>query len=270
MLNSVVYGLYLSSGDASPAAGGELTLGGVDESKFAAGSTLEWVSLDETLATAHGQWVVDMPAIFVNGEQLLIDSNALAADIASSSSESAENTNTDTTIADTNEMVPYPQSIVQVLDSGTSFIMAPSYTVAQALYAQISPKIYQIDPVVGTWGASCADMDGLANSADISFTIDTLNVTLPSRVFNLGPYSSSLPEVCQAVVNNWVDPLYYDGKGLWELGSPLLKNYYTAWDGAALKVGFAPLPGQSLGDSGETSSSSSSSSSSSESGGKSC
>lgn len=227
VLGSGVYGLYLPSGQVS---GGEMTLGGIDESKFAAGASLTWVPLDKTLAAGHAQWVMDMQTIYVNGAQLLIDSSAVGDATSSSTNGSSQ-------------MVPYPKSIIQVLDSGTSSIMAPSYPVAQALYAQISPKIYQIDPI-GTWGAPCADLDDI--TADITFTIgtegdQTLNVTIPSSVFNLGPYNSSLETICQAVVNNWADPLSYDGMGLWELGSPLLKNYYTAWDGSGLKVGFAPL-----------------------------
>lgn len=238
VLDSGVYGLYLPSGHVS---GGELTLGGVDESKFAAGANLTWVPLDADLAAAHEQWVVDMQTIYVHGEQFLIGSSIVNS--SSSVSSSSAMSNTTTTGEGGAILVPYPQSIVQVLDSGTSSIMAPSYAVAEALYAQISPKIYQIDPV-GTWGAPCADMDAIA--ADITFTIGTegdqlLNVTIPRRVFNLGPYNSTLDTICQAVVNNWADPLSYDGMDLWELGSPLLKNYYTAWDGAGLKVGFAPL-----------------------------
>lgn len=235
---SGVYGLYLPAGQVS---GGELTLGGIDESKFAPGASLTWVPLNQTLSEEHSQWVMDMQTIYVDGEQLLVHSSAL--------DDSSSFSNTTTT-------VPYPQSIIQVLDSGTAAVMAPSYAVAQALYAQISPKIYQIDPV-GTWGAPCADMDDIA--ADITFTIgtegdQTLNVTIPSSVFNLGPYNSSLETVCQAVVNNWSDPLSYDGKGLWELGSPVLKNYYTAWDGSELRVGFAPLGApEARGSSGSSS-----------------
>lgn len=245
VLDSGVYGLYLPSGEVS---GGEITLGVVDESKFAPDTNLTWVPLNQELAAEHTQWVMDMQTIYINGEQLLINSTAVRGDPSSSPSSSSASTKNSTIF------MPYPQSIIQVLDSGTSSIMAPSYAVAEALYAQISPKIYQIDPV-GTWGAPCVDMDAL--DADITFTIGTaaaenqeggesgpqqlLNVTIPSRVFNLGPYNSSLEDICQAVVNNWQDPLSYNGMGLWELGSPLLKNYYTAWDGLGLIVGFAPL-----------------------------
>lgn len=133
VLESGVYGLYLPSDQVS---GGEMMLGGIDESKFAAGASLTWVPLDKTLAAGHTQWVMDMQTIYVNGEQLLIDSSTV--DDSSSSSSSTNGSI---------QMVPYPKSIIQVLDSGTSSIMAPSYAVTQALYAQISPKIYQIDPI---------------------------------------------------------------------------------------------------------------------------
>lgn len=234
VLQSGVYGLHLHSGDDGAGQGGQLTLGGVDKSRFQ-GDALTWISLNETLATSHQQWVMDMQTIYINGEQLVIDPNAR-------SSYSAGNSNS-TENEKGRMVVPYPRSIVQVLDSGSSSLMAPSFAVAEALYAQISPEIYQIDPI-GTWGAPCAIMDSIA--ADITFAIGSagkqvLNMTIPSRAFNLGAYNSTLTDICQAVVNNWADMLSYDGMGLWELGSPLLKNYYTAWDGAELRVGFAPL-----------------------------
>lgn len=222
LVDSGIFGMYMPSGQVT---GGQLTLGGVDETKFV--GDLTWMSLNQDLAAEHGQWVVNMQTIFVNGKQLQVP------DLISNKS----STNT----------VPYPQSLVQVLDTGTSFIMAPDNATAAALYAQVSPKIFQIDPV-GTWGCFCEDMDNIVDSgAELSFILgydnkdQQYNLTLPSSVFNLGPYPGN-PELCQAVVNNWSDGVYYNGTvGLWTLGSPLLKNYYTAWDGLNLQVGFAPL-----------------------------
>ncbi|KAJ4422886.1 hypothetical protein N0V82_002412 [Gnomoniopsis sp. IMI 355080] len=220
VLDSGTFGMYMPSGQTT---GGQLTLGGVDETKFE--GDLTWVSLNQELAVGHKQWVADLQTVFINGEQLQVPNT----DNASTSS------------------VSYPQSLVQVLDTGTSFIIAPDRATAAALYAQISPKIFQIDPV-GTWGCSCEDMDTIvASGVELSFLLgydgegQQLNLTLPSRVFNLGPYPDD-PELCQAVVNDWSDGVFYNGTiGLWELGSPLLKNYYTAWDGLNLQVGFAPL-----------------------------
>lgn len=222
LVDSGIFGMYMPSGQVT---GGQLTLGGVDETKFE--GDLTWVSLNQDLATDHGQWVVDMETIFVNGKQLQVPDPSANSSLTNS--------------------VPYPQSLVQVLDTGTSFIMAPDKATAAALYAQISPQIFQID-TVGTWGCSCEDMDIIVESAaELSFLLgysnegQQFNLTLPSSVFNLGPYPGN-PELCQAAVNNWSDGVFYkDTVGLWTLGSPLIKNYYTAWDGLILRVGFAPL-----------------------------
>lgn len=234
--NGGVFGLYTPSGDRT---GAQITLGGVDKSKFKDGSSKDgemvWISLDRDLTTSHSQWTTDISAIFVNGEQLMVPT--MKSQGSNNSSSKSPRT------------APYPPSLAQVLDSGTSSIMAPDYATAAALYAQISPKIYQLD-IVGTWGCSCADMKAIVEAgADITFLLGSsrengdgrqFNTTIPSSVFNLGPYPG-FDGICQAVVNNWQDGVFYKGIGLWELGSPLLKNYYTAWDGENLKVGFAPL-----------------------------
>lgn len=230
LIDSGIFGMYIPPGQVT---GGQLTLGGVDETKFE--GNLTWISLDRNLAAEHEQWVVDMQTISINGKQLQVPDPS--------------------TTDSSPSKLPYPQSLVQVLDTGTSFIMAPDNATAAALYAQISPKIFQIDPV-GTWGCSCEDMDNIVKSGvELTFLLgyndndnnnnnndaQQYNLTLPSSVFNLGPYPDH-PELCQAVVNNWSDGVFYnDTVGLWTLGSPLLKNYYTAWDGLNLRVGFAPL-----------------------------
>lgn len=234
LVDSGIFGMYMPSGQVT---GGQLTLGGVDETKFE--GDLTWVSLDHDLASDHGQWVVDMQTIFVNGEQLQVFPEF---------STNSSSTNSGA----------YPQSLVQVLDTGTSFIMAPDNATAAALYAQISPQIFQIDPV-GTWGCSCEDMEAIVQSGtELSFLLgynnkgQQLNLTLPSSVFNLGPYPGS-PELCQAVVNNWSEGVFYNETvGLWTLGSPLLNNYYTAWDGLNLRVGFAPLSSSSSENTGSS------------------
>ncbi|KAI1431718.1 acid protease [Xylaria sp. CBS 124048] len=65
-----------------------------------------------------------------------------------------------------------------------------------------------------------------------------INVTLPQAAFNLGEYPGQ-PGVCQAV---FVHDAYADNFGpYWVLGSPLLKTYYTVWDGLNLEVGWAEL-----------------------------
>lgn len=228
VLDSAVFGLYTPPGEVT---GGQLTLGGIDESKFE--GDLVWLPLDPA---GHAQWSMDMQTIFINGQQLTLPRRGNSSGCTRS---------------------PYPQSLVQVLDSGTAFVIAPDNATAAALYAQISPKIYQIDSV-GTWGCACADMDAIVQSgAEISFLLGydgagtQMNATIPSSVFNLGPYPD-MPGICQAVVNNWEGEVYYNGLGLWTLGSPLLKNYYTAWDGVNLQVGFAPLKSSQSANSSAT------------------
>lgn len=228
LLASGVLGLYTPSGEVD---GAQLTLGGVDDTKF--DGDLAWLPLN---LSGHTTWTVDMQTVFVNGQQLMVPSTDDGGSSRNSSSTS-----------------PYPQSLVQVLDSGTSFLMAPDNATAAAVYAQVSPKIRQID-AAGTWGCACEDMDALVGSgaAELTFLLgpggegdSPLNVTVPSRVFNLGPYPG-LPGVCQAVLNNWADGVSYGGVALWTLGSPLLKNYYTAWDGLGQQVGWAPLKGSGV------------------------
>ncbi|KAF3767327.1 hypothetical protein M406DRAFT_69482 [Cryphonectria parasitica EP155] len=221
LLSSGVFILYMPSGKFK---GGQLVMGTKDTSKLEVETV--WLSLNRELSATHSQWTMNMQTIFINGQQLVVHSPN------TTSSSSAK--------------TPYPQSLVQALDTGTSFIMAPDNATAAALYAQISPKIYQIDPV-GTWGCSCKDMEAIVKSgAELTFLLGydsdetQMNVTIPSSVFNLGPYPGT-DDICQAVVNNWQDGVFYNGIGLWELGSPMLKNYVTAWDGLGLRVGFAPL-----------------------------
>ncbi|ROW13945.1 hypothetical protein VPNG_04032 [Cytospora leucostoma] len=210
LLTNPVFGVYTPPGRAT---GGELTIGGVDDAKFE--GELTWLDLDP-LSLDHDSWAMDVQTIFISGRQLLVTSNGSGA------------------------KVPYPQSL-SVLDTGTSFLMAPDYETARDIYAQISPKIYQIDPV-GTWGAPCSDMETIRPELTFLLGYDgstQLNVTIPGSSFNLGPYPG-LKGICQAVINNYQSPqVNDDGRGIWIGGSPLLKHYYTAWNGLGLKVGFA-------------------------------
>ncbi|ROV99513.1 hypothetical protein VMCG_06363 [Cytospora schulzeri] len=221
LLDDPVFGIYTPSGQAT---GGQLTVGGVDDTKF--DGELVWLDLDP-LSVDHDIWAMDVQTIFVSGEQLMVASNDSVA------------------------KKPYPQSLT-VLDTGTSFMMAPDYETARDIYAQISPRIYQIDPV-GTWGAPCSDMEEITAELTFLFGYDgatQLNVTIPSNSFNLGPYPGE-DGVCQAVINNYQSSnLNDDGRGVWICGSPLLKHYYTAWNGLDLRTGFAAL--KSLSSSSST------------------
>lgn len=126
-----------------------------------------------------------------------------------------------------------------ILDTGTAFMQTPDYQTAKKLYAAISPNITQIDKA-GAWGAPCEDIDALA--PEFTFTFGpvggALNLTIPKSAFNLGEYPGQ-PGICQALFNN---PLGSVSIGdIWLIGSPLLKQYYTVWDGVNNEVGWGKL-----------------------------
>lgn len=213
LLANPLFGLYTPPGQLT---GGQLTLGGLDDTKY--DGSLTYVDLDRELSLSRQNWVMDIQTLYINGEQLQITTNASAPKTG------------------------YPQSL-SILDTGTAHVQAPTYQVARDIYATISPKIYQIDPV-GTWGAPCSDMEAITSDVTFLFGYDgstQANVTIPPKSLNLGPYPGK-DGICQAAITNWrYGQVNGDGRGVWVIGSPLLKQYYTAWNGRDLQVGFAPL-----------------------------
>lgn len=213
LLANPLFGLYTPPGQLT---GGRLTLGGLDDTKY--DGTLTYVDLDRELSLSRQNWVMDIQTVYINGEQLQSSANASAPKTG------------------------YPQSL-SILDTGTAHVQAPTYEVARDIYATISPKIYQIDPV-GTWGAPCSDMEAITSDVTFLFGYDgasQANVTIPSKSLNLGPYPGK-DGICQAAITNWrYGQVNGDGRGVWVIGSPLLKQYYTAWNGRDLQVGFASL-----------------------------
>lgn len=107
VLDSAVFSFYTPAGDLE---GGELTLGGIDETKYEG-------SLNYTTFSGSG-FTLAQSSILINGKAFTGTSAQGAA----------------------------------ILDTGTAFMQTPSYAVAKQLYAQISPKITQIDKA-GAWGA---------------------------------------------------------------------------------------------------------------------
>ncbi|KAF7520871.1 hypothetical protein G7054_g12644 [Neopestalotiopsis clavispora] len=192
-LDSPVFSFYTPPGDID---GGEITLGGIDESKYEG-------ALNYTAFTSGG-FNLAQSSILINGKAF--------------TGTSAKGT--------------------AILDTGTAFMQTPSYAVAKQLYAQISSKITQIDSA-GAWGAECDVLDSVA--PDLTFvlgpTASALKLTIPKSSFNLGEYPGQ-PGICQAVFNNPLSPF-----GAWLVGSPLLKQYYTAWDGVNKKIGWGQLIG---------------------------
>ncbi|KAH6988095.1 aspartic peptidase domain-containing protein [Ilyonectria sp. MPI-CAGE-AT-0026] len=215
------FSLYLNAGANS--ASGELTLGGIDSSKY--DGDITYVDFNETITGLVGEWFIDQPTFYVN-------------------SATVNNSKTD-------EAFP---GAVTLLDTGTAYIMTPDYQTAKDIYATISPEIKQLDKQ-GVWGADCAVMEKLA--PELTFTVGAgdklVNLTMPKDSFNLGEHDAH-PGKCQAVILNAPEPLS-DLASVWVLGGPVLKGYYTVWNGEKLQLGVADLKASST--SGDDNSSSS-------------
>lgn len=213
-LESPLFSLYIPPHDL---AGGQVTLGGVDESKVE--GNIAWTSLNVAASRELRSYVIDQSAIYADGKLLGGD-----------------------TFDDSPASAPYSYAI---LDTATAFIQTPNHAVAKAIYAEISPNITQIDRA-GAWGTTCKLMASIA--PDLTFSLGTgaeaLNLTIPKTYFNLGEYPGQ-PGICQALFNNPTEDstMFYNGTGVWIAGSPLLDKYYTVWDGVGFHVGWGKLPG---------------------------
>ena len=204
-----VFSFYLNAG--ADAAHGELTLGGTDSSKYQ--GELQKVDFNETVTSLVGEWFIDNPTFFVNGQSV---KNSKTGD-------------------------GFPGA-VSLLDTGTAYILTPDYQTAKDIYAKISPEIKLLDKL-GSWGAPCDVMEKL--SPELTFTIGsgdkTVNITMAKDSFNLGEHKSH-PGKCQGVILHSPEPIS-DLASIWVIGSPVLKNYYTVWDGGNMQLGVAELKG---------------------------
>lgn len=213
-LGSPLFSLYTPPRDL---AGGQVTLGGIDESKVEGNIT--WTSLNVAATKDFRSYVIDQSAIYANGKMLSGNTSDGSPAFA-----------------------PFSYAI---LDTATAFIQTPRHAVTKGIYAKISPRITQINRS-GAWGAPCTIIASI--SPDLTFALGTgaeaLNVTIPKSSFNLGEYPGR-PGICQALFNSPTDEseMLYNGTGLWVVGSPLLDKYYTVWDGVGLRIGWGKLPG---------------------------
>lgn len=223
-LDSPYYSFYTPAGDLD---GGEVTLGGVDATKYQ--GDIEWTKLATVATELFESYVVDQLAIYSDGVLL------------------HNGTTTTTTDDEEDEVVAMPTGWA-ILDTGTAFMMTPDYQTAANVYAQISANITQID-AGGAWGAPCDELEAVA--PELTFTLGNtartaVNVTIPRASFNLGAYPG-LDGICQALFNNPSDGIgsswFFGSTAYWLVGSPLLKQYYTVWDGQDLKVGWAQIEG---------------------------
>ncbi|PBK91451.1 acid protease [Armillaria gallica] len=155
-----LFSLYLT-----PLAVGnaELTLGGIDETKFK--GDLVFASLPKP---ASGVWRLPSPGITVNGKT--------------------------TTLLQTTRSI--------IFDSGTSNVLFSTDT-TEAIYALISPDIVPHAAEPGTYGIACDRIPSLAASISIAFTAQNgsvFDLTIPSSELSVGPFADD-PTVCQTLIN---------------------------------------------------------------------
>ncbi|KAJ7679087.1 acid protease [Mycena polygramma] len=177
----------------SEGGAGELTLGGVDTTKFN-GPVLY------SPQVGQGNWQIASTGIFVNGQ------TASSLD----------------------------KNVSLIFDSGTSNMLFVE-SIALQIYSMISPDIVANPDEPGTFGIACDLIPTLPAVIDITFVgvagQDAFNLTIPSSELSSGPFANK-PELCQTLIN------VSDGFNL--VGLSLLKHYYTVWDIAGQRLGFAP------------------------------
>jgi len=202
---SPMFSLLLQS-QSGEGKGGEITLGGIDDAAYT--GAINYVGINTTVIEVRkvNEWIVNSPGVAVNG--VVFQDN--------------------------------PDSVTLV-DTGTAYILGPTKNTTQALYASISPKFRLIDNN-GAYGVECDVMKSL--EAELTFTLadsqgNKVNLTLSKDAFNLGEYPGQ-KGICQGVVL----PPFEDPNvpvPFWVIGSPLIKAYYSVWDGAKQRIGFASI-----------------------------
>ncbi|KAF7328800.1 putative vacuolar protease A [Mycena venus] len=145
--------------------GAEMTLGGVDSSKFTSQTTFAPI-----VADGHGAWILNSSGIAVNGQ--------------------------------TNDVLAVHTEVL--FDTGTTNVFLP-LAMAEALYAFISPEIQPNPTEPGAWGIPCSKVGSLPASVDFtlqSVAGTAFNVTIPSSELSVGPFIGN-NSLCQAAFNSW-------------------------------------------------------------------
>ncbi|PPQ62926.1 hypothetical protein CVT24_006166 [Panaeolus cyanescens] len=190
LINQGLPPLFSLSVVAQDIGKGELTLGGIDNSKFT--GTPIFASLPP--GSGNG-WVLTSPGIVVNGQ--------------------------------TTSLLNTSRSII--FDSGTSNVLFSTDT-ANAIYALISPDIKPNANEPGTYGIACDRISSLPATIDIGFVSQDgtpFNLTIPSKELSVGPFAND-PTLCQTLINAF-DGLELVGGSLlkhyysiWDVGSKRL------------------------------------------------
>jgi len=179
-----LFGMFLT-----PLAVGnaELTIGGIDESKFTGELTFASQAAD-----SGATWQLNSPGLSVNGK--------------------------------TSSVLDVPRTII--FDSGTSNILFPTAT-AEAIYSFISPDIKPNPAEAGTYGIACDLISTLPAVIDITFTSQEgkpFNLTIPSSELNVGPFANNA-SLCQTLVNSFEDLALVGGSllkhyySVWDVGN---------------------------------------------------
>ncbi|KAG7098784.1 hypothetical protein E1B28_000691 [Marasmius oreades] len=182
-----LFGLFLTPLSVGNA---ELTIGGVDSSKFS--GPLTFASLPGRGSSA---WTLTSTGVSVNGR-------------------------TTSTLSTSRSLI---------FDSGTSNMIFNTAT-TEAIYALISPDIKPNSAEPGTYGIACNRISSLPAKIDITFTAQTgrpFNLTIPSSELSVGPFAND-PSLCQTLINA-VDNFQIVGASLlkhyysvWDVGNQRL------------------------------------------------
>ncbi|KAG8702444.1 hypothetical protein FRC08_003483 [Ceratobasidium sp. 394] len=116
-------------------------------------------------------------------------------------------------------------------DTGTANVQFPKNT-TEALYALISPKINAFGDK-GAYGLPCSEVSTVKARIDLTFTDQSgkpVVLSIPPEELSVGPFKSN-PEICQTLINAGFDQNF--------VGGSLLKHYYSIWDQANARMGFA-------------------------------
>jgi len=143
----------------------EMTLGGIDKSKFIGHPVFASVAPSQH---PNPTWFLPSPSIFVNGQT--------------------------TPLLNSNRKV--------IFDSGTSNIVF-STNDTNAMYALISPDIKPNPAEPGAYGIACDLISSLPARIDITFMSQEgvpFNLTIPSSELNVGPFAND-PTTCQTLIN---------------------------------------------------------------------
>ncbi|GLB36719.1 putative acid protease [Lyophyllum shimeji] len=156
-----LFSFYLTPQSAGNA---ELTLGGIDESKFEGPMMFSPVQTN----SFSGFWALLSSGVAVNGK--------------------------------TTDALKRPQRFI--FDSGTSNLVFPK-NLTEAIYALISPDIVANPAVPGTYGVPCNQLSSLPAVIDFTFPSTSgpvFNLTLPSTELSVGPFAAN-KSLCQTMIN---------------------------------------------------------------------